>query len=241
MKIRVKTKHEFNGAVIGTLLGDACCQSFTHKITGKRKAYLVYRHKADHKEYVQWKNHLLSKYLHMHFCYNKNGENPAYDGRSARTKKLIYMYDDFYGKKRRKKLVTRRILNRLTPLGLAIWYMDDGSLKLNKKWTTVEKTKRSISSRNAILCTHSFGYEGNLIIKEYFKDVWNIEVRLEKNKNHYMIKMNTKNTKLFFDIIAPYVTQVKCMSYKVDMQYSKNNSRALENPVFEAPTTLIFG
>jgi len=57
-------------------------------------------------------------------------EYPAVQWTTPVDKRLNYHHQDFYVDG--KKIVKRSVLNRLTVLGLALWFLDDGSIKRNE-------------------------------------------------------------------------------------------------------------
>ena len=62
------------------------------------------------------------------------------------------------------KTVTQNWLDKITPRGLAFWYMDDGS-------------------NNGILATNCFSDNECKLIQNWFKIKWNIETTIEHQKN----------------------------------------------------------
>ncbi len=116
-----------------------------------------------------------------------------------------------------KKVVTRHILNMLDPLGLAIWFMDDGSRNI-VYYTRKTDGIVSIRTRKLEWATDSFTLEEHHIIKDYFKVVWGIDVNIHKSKKSHKLAINATNAKIFIEIIKPHV--VPCMQYKIDLQYN---------------------
>lgn len=107
------------------------------------------------------------------------------------------------------KRVMRKWLNQLTPLSLAVWWMDDGSLIGN--------------SRKGVLCTDGFSLkEVNLIVR-YLKKVWQIKTvrgRINRGEKVYFrvyIRAVTQLEK-FLRIIIPFLP-VEQMLPKVLLLY----------------------
>lgn len=101
-----------------------------------------------------------------------------------------------------KKVVTRKLLNKLTPIGLATWFMDDGtSCENNRGYPT------------SSLCTNSMSLEENNIIQEYFKDTFGIETRVHVRKGFPSIYFNRPNTLKFIEIIKEHLHP--SMLYKI--------------------------
>lgn len=99
-----------------------------------------------------------------------------------------------------RKDISSLWLEQLTPLSIAVWYMDDGSL--NKRYHTV------------VLCTNSFSHEGQLLAINYLKEHYNINAVLEPRRNQQtVIRINASQSRKFMDLISPHIPD--CMSYKL--------------------------
>ena len=111
----------------------------------------------------------------------------------------------------KKDFANRKILNRLTPLGIYIWYLDGGSLlKIKNKDGNI---RANILTLNTMLTK-----EQNQIIIDYFKEVWGVKFGQVKDHGKYRLQCGTKQARKFIAIIAPYKNEVKCMSYKFDVK-----------------------
>lgn len=136
-----------------------------------------------------------------------------------------YYYNLFY--KNGKKVITKEILDKLKPLGIAVWHCDDGHLDLLKG--------------EIVLGTYT-SYEENFVIKQWFKERFGIDAKIRKRNNCYVIIFNPENTKKFISLIKDYVP--RCMSYKINYNeklirekqriankknYSRNYEKILES------------
>lgn len=209
MDYRVKNNHDFNGILIGMVLGD----SYIGFNKTKTLAYLETLHKGSHKPYLIWKQKLLNYKFETTFKYKNNNGYDAFRVRTKFEKKLIYLKKDFYISG--KKTVKLNLLNRLTDLGLAIWYMDDGCLSLGRK-------NGIINRRNIFLNTQVFGLEGNLLIQKWLLSRYDISSNINQNRG-FRLRLNTSNTLKFIEIVSPFVSLVPCMKYKIDLQYNLGN------------------
>ena len=72
-------------------------------------------------------------------------------------------------------MVTDSWLNKLTPLSMAIWFCDDGSLNR----IDTQKGK----SNYVTLHTQGFSYEENYLIQQWLKDRWDVNASITKVKN----------------------------------------------------------
>jgi hypothetical protein len=201
------------GVLVGMVLGDGCLRvrrrlkngkypyiqsEFRMKHSYKQRAYL--EHKAEiiaamfggmckvHDTYV-----MLKGVRHEQVLATK----------SNKYFRILYkvMYPDG------KKTYTRRVLDYLTPHGIALWYLDDGHARTN---VNSEGWISSCSTEIATCCS----LEEVEIIKTYFKEKHDISVKLFlHHKDQWSIRMNTADSKKFAMLIAPYVPA--CMMYKM--------------------------
>jgi hypothetical protein len=172
--------------------------------------YLSVRHCIDQKDYLEWKRNLLKNSLLTTDCYFvKNNDYGANEFRS-KTYKFIKMYRRILYKNGKKNIANRRLLDKLTPLGISIWYMDDGGLSQKKR-------DGIIVANDLILNTHLTKDENQIII-DYFNEKWNIQFTQVKNRGLYRLRCGTKEARKFIEIVEPYVSQVKSMAHKLKVK-----------------------
>ena len=114
--------------LLGTLLGDATIP----KLIGKRKTYRIeWEHCLEQEEYALWK----AENSLNNFSFSRRSR---LDNRTNRIYNSIVFYStkDNYQDYRElfyidNKAVTQHILDMLEPLGIAVWFMDDGNLYYN--------------------------------------------------------------------------------------------------------------
>ncbi len=111
----------------------------------------------------------------------------------TRLRKIFYPYG--------KKFIRRKILNKLTPLGLAVWFMDDGTTGVNNR-----------NYPQLFLNTCAYTQEENENIKQYFQENWGIETRIHSPK-YPRVYFNRPNAKKLVSIISPYF--IPSMLYKL--------------------------
>jgi len=160
------------------------------------------------KDYLLWKyNELQSIRL-----FNKPsiGKRTKYFGnaqfrwllRSRRSHTLNQFFGLFY--KGNKKVVNEEALGLLNELGLAVWYMDDGSLG---DWKGYYKIR---------LCTQCFTYEDHLLMAQWFADTWGLgfKVNLTGKSSRYWLVLNKKEeVNRFLNLVRPHV--ISCMDRKI--------------------------
>jgi hypothetical protein len=101
-------------------------------------------------------------------------------------------------------------------LGLAVWYMDDGSVEYLVNYAG-ERVVGYYGSPRIRLCTESFSLEENNRIKDWFCDRWNIVCNVIKISDSHRISFTSDGTKKFLKIVKPWVKQVSCMHYKLGL------------------------
>lgn len=115
-----------------------------------------------------------------------------------RFKDIIITQDEKTGK--RRKTVTFDWLKHLTPLSLAIWYMDDGYRHRGSMW----------------FCTDSFSYFEHKMFQNHFSSKWNLKtlIRVKRaQQNCYNLRIDVNSIDDFIGLIEPYIP--KCMKYKL--------------------------
>lgn len=187
--------------MLGSLLGDGCI------VHSKDNKYIYTEdHSIKQKEYLLWKNSILNFRYYIREnrrgCTIKKGN-----------KQFKYLYDLFYPCN--IKTISIEILNKISPIALAVWFMDDGCYQYRN---------RSIS-----LYTQSFGFEGNEIIKGWFKERFKLECSIRsirpniafinnrriESKRSFFLQFNVKNTIDFIKLIKEYVPPP--MFYKIGL------------------------
>ena len=168
-------------------------------------------HCAKQLDYLQWKVSYLKRlgFSCSEIRYKNNNGFDAYVVHIRCTKwgkllrKILY-------KNGSKDFYSNKILKRLDPMHLAIWYMDDGGLSQKKK-------NGNVVANDLILNTHTTK-ENNQVIIDYFKLVWGISFTQVKNKGHYRLRCGTKEARKFLNIVREYVSQVPSMAHKLNIK-----------------------
>ena len=207
----------------GGLLGDSHIRKKSwmgqegKKLEGN--AHIMIAHGEDRVEYLKWKMGLLGDLWNGVIRERKGKWGITYAAESKSSNKLNPFYE-LIGKPKR---VTRKLLNLLTPLGLAIWYMDDGTLM-------IEYHKRldgtyAIKRRRIALCTDCFSLEERYIMQRYFKVVWDIDVSIFKIAGKHRLSMNYTEAKKFVEIVKDYIHP--SLMYKIDFNRDRDYRNAL--------------
>lgn len=216
---------EIKGAIIGTLLGDGFV---TRPNRGTGNCSIMFHHGIKQEQYLDYKAKIFSSISNT--TVRKSYGQSNLNGKIFKSVKLQTNHSIFFKKirnllyKEDKKIVTKKVLNKLTPLGLALLFCDDGDLVVSeRKERTVEGKPKQYQFR-ARLWTCSFTYEEHLLLQEYFQTKWNIRVVINKcNRKwkgqileYHNLRFPSLEFKKFVEIIKPHVPD--CMKYKIDYE-----------------------
>lgn len=192
MKITKKSRT----LALGMAIGDG---------TINKNGYLAIRHSIKQKEYLEWKRKLLKingfNCTEVYYC-NNNGYC-AYEFRTFNNKSFLSIRKLLY--KNSKKSISLKALNRLTGLELAIWYMDDGSITTD-------------SRRSVLTISTCVTKEENQVIIDYLNNKWDISFGQRKIRNSYALICGTKEARKFIKIVEPFLNQIECMKYKLNVK-----------------------
>jgi len=192
---RVPFTERQRSIVVGCVLGDACLHpnwsstNYTLKITRSEKQ----------KAYIDWQHEQLKPFvLTAPRWYEKTH---SYTLRTISHSDLTSLYREFYPEG--KKILPDRIKEYIQdPLTLALWFMDDGNVKLNHG---------AIGGYN--INTQSFTEEENDTIAQCFVDLFGIQARVERNKGYFRIGIYaSKSRSIFREMIQAHV--IPSMQYK---------------------------
>lgn len=212
MKVKIDKK-ELLGFITGNILGDAHIYKKNHRC-------FQIKHCEKQYDYLMWKKNILSKFFPDADIKVSSGISYGkykWNGIFFVSDYFERIYEQFYNKDGVKGVTFGR-LNQLTPLGLAVWYMDDGSLNLHMN-RTLKNGERSVRNRSITFATNCFTYDEHVEIKKWFKVRHKIDVKINKHKSSFRTVMNATNSNKFIRIIEPYV--IDSMIYKIDMKYKK--------------------
>lgn len=178
---------------------------------------VIIKHSVSQSDYVYWKRHLLSSngIKVSDIVQMNNGKNDCQYFRINVTPygKLLrrIFYKDGY-----KNIYQRKLLKRITPQHLAIWYMDDGGLSQLKR-------NGNVVGNELMLNTHTTK-ENNQILINYFLEVWGIKFSQVKNRGWYRLRCGTKEARKFIKIVEFYVSQIPSMAHKLNVKPERDCS-----------------
>ena len=113
-----------------------------------------------------------------------------------------------------RKVLSYDYLKRLTPLSLAIWYMDDGSFSLRAKG--LQDRTRGGSGR-AEICIQAMDPTSRSRLVAYLTDTWGIRPKLVQRAGEAVLVFSKDETAKLHALIAPFVHP--SMAYKLLPRY----------------------
>ena len=139
------------------------------------------------------------------------GKPSKTDRFDKRTKKMYHKYvvkfltNPIYTKLKEElypngvKTVSKEWLDKITPRGLAFWFMDDGC-------------------NSGTIATNSFTLEECQLIQEWFANKWGIITTLQKQVNNghlqHLIYIRAESRPKFYNLVYPYM--IESMLYKLN-------------------------
>lgn len=210
-------RSEFKGIIAGMILGDGCLS-----FSGGKNAFLRIQHGEKQKEYLDYKVKILKQLTNVTtYTIKPSGKNNPYTQYACKTRRhplYTRLRNIIYPKG--KKEVSMTWLSWLNEQGLALWYMDDGSLV--KRCSYDKIGARRIYGRLISLHTCSFSFEQNQLLQAFLVERFGLEFNIKlhsKKTGYYKLAAGAKTANKLFEIIEPYI--VPCLKYKLDMQYQQ--------------------
>jgi len=214
MKVN-KSSREQKGAIIGTLLGDSWisnrgefgCQHVTKDLIDL-KATIISNISPEIRIYFSTRKPRTSIKKNMSKIQSKTSyvlqtnKHPYF----KKLRNILYIDN--------QKQISMKVLNKLTPFGIALWFMDDGYLDY----------KKSSNTRNLRLCTDNFDITSHKNMIRYFNDVWGIQAKIYYHKSRKneekkpRLSFNAHNSQKLIVLIHKYF--LPSFLYKLDLKYS---------------------
>jgi len=191
---------------------------YLEHLNKQEQSNLVIRHSTHQKEYSEWKFELEPNFWrYVPRLYENTLKTKKFYGyklTSKNSKELGILRKKLYPQN--KKYISRDVLDMLDPLGLAIWYMDDGCIDrpFNKKAMGILNT----------YC-NSVKAEEELIVQLYFKEKWNIRSNINASHGRYRIRFPHDEFCKFVEIVKPYI--IPSLEYKIDTTLRLKSSEQL--------------
>src|SRR6266480_1523820 len=188
--------------ILGTLMGDGAISP----TTSGHAARLRWGHGVRQAAYCDWK---ASLFANIGTCRSTNAKESVFYDLSplpelAELRRAVY----FEG----RKIFSHDYLKRLTPLSLALWYMDDASFVVRAKG--LQERTRDGSGRVDI-CVEAMEEATQPRLGQYLFDTWGIKAQLiaKGARKVAYLHFPKDETRKLQELIAPYVHP--SMEYKL--------------------------
>ena len=190
--------------VLGSLMGDGNLSPNPHGRSGTR---FRLGHGVKQAAYLDWKVSLLGNIE----CTRSVNAKGAVFADFTPLAELAELHDVVYFGAGKKHL-TWDYLKTLTPLALAIWYMDDGSFTLRSKG--LQERTRGGSGRIEI-CVEAMSEGSRARLVQYLQDTHGLDVRLRAagTAKKAVLVFSAAGTEKFQKLVAPFVHP--SMEYKL--------------------------
>jgi recombination protein RecA len=209
--------------LLGGLMGDGAL-SPTRSGNGAR---FRWGHGAKQAEYSDWK---ASLFANVAVSRSTNAKGAVFHDVQP-LRELAELRDAVYVGG--KKVLSDDYLKRLSPLSLAVWYMDDGTFASRSNGL---QTRTQGGSGRSELCVEALSADSRVRLQHYLADAWGISAVLtERGKlQKSYLQFPTAETPKFHALIAPFVHP--SMEYKLLPKY---RGRFGVEPMFTAPRQVL--
>jgi recombination protein RecA len=165
------------------------------------------RHCSRQSDYLKYKAELLEHYLGGKVRLHSGKQN-GFDfvQLSKGHPYLRYVHENLY--LANKKVITSKVLNKIDPLGLSIWYQDDGSLARKKRDGIVHAAELKF-------CLYSCSEQEARLFCTWMKERYLLNFSVVRNKGRFNARCGTKEARKFRDIVLEFTQP--CMLYKLDI------------------------
>ncbi|MFZ2529092.1 MAG: intein-containing recombinase RecA [Rhodococcus sp. (in: high G+C Gram-positive bacteria)] len=207
--------------VLGALMGDGNLSPNRWDRNGVR--FRMGHDTAPH-DYLDWKIELLGNIG----CSTRVNEKGAKFAdftplpELAELQRAVYLGDG-------KKFLSEEYLKALTPLALAVWYMDDGSLSVRSEGL---QERTAGGSGRIEFCVEALSEGSRVRLRDYLRDTHGLDVKLRlagAGKMTYLT-FGTAASAAFQEIVAPYMAP--SMEYKLLPRF---RGQSTVTPVFIDP------
>ncbi|HKN92365.1 MAG TPA: recombinase RecA [Acidimicrobiia bacterium] len=206
-------------AVLGMLMGGGALSSNKPG----HAARLRWGHGAKQAEYGEWKASLFGN---LTVCRSANQKGAVFfdvnaSAELAELRRAVYVGG--------KKVLSHDYLKRLSPLSLALWYMDDGGFTVRSKGL---QQRTEGGSGRAEICVQAFSTGSRERLRDYLADTWGIDTKLtcRGSRGMAVLQFPTAETAKFHALIAPFIHP--SMEYKLLPRY---RGRFAVEPLFRRP------
>ena len=190
--------------ILGSLMGDGNLSPNRHGRLGTR---FRMGHGAKQAAYLNWKISLLGNIG----CARTSNPKGAVFADYTPLPELAEIHDAVYFGDGKKHL-SWDYLKQLTPLALAVWYMDDGCFTLRSKGLQ-ERTQGGTGRIE--ICVEAMSPGSRERLAQYLRDTYGLDVKLRASgaARKAVLQFTTSASEKFQKLVAPFVHP--CMQYKL--------------------------
>lgn len=193
--------------ILGKLFGDGSLHVYYDN-----SAQLQFSHKYEHAAYVEYSNDMLGEVSAKKYAtYISGFGTKMYKSWTRVTHSIFKEFNEMVGSE--DKQISKRFVENMSPITLAFWYMDDGSLVHNKKQR--DRLQFSTCGFNKESC--------NNLSTGLYK--LGIASTITTHNEYNYINISADTTPILSKLIAPYVIPI--MQYKLPLEFRTGNT-----PVF---------
>jgi len=206
--------------IFASILGDGYISN------EKNQHRLCIGHGKDQLDYLNWKISLINSTGKLKECNSINRSIVEFNGKKFvqyraywfGKKVLRLYYKRFYNRGHKTVAKVLKYLN--SPLVLAMWFMDDGSVFKRKRR---HKDGTEYFLRPSLkLCTHSYSKSDNEAILGWLEQTYGIKgyITIERKRNciaspeYYTLNFNAGESLKIWNLIKTYVVQIRSMQKK---------------------------
>jgi recombination protein RecA len=195
--------------ILGSLMGDGNLSKPVRR--DDHSARFRMGHGSHQESYLDWKVSLLDNIPHSRTVNAKSAVFADFTplAELSELRDVVYQGDG-------KKHLTWDYLKSLTPLALAIWYMDDGSFTLRSKGL---QARTQGGSGRIEICVEAMSPGSRERLIQYLRDTRKLDVKLtlRGQRQVAVLQFTTAGTDKFQKLVAPYVHP--SMDYKLLPRY----------------------
>jgi len=190
--------------ILGSLMGDG---NLSPNRRGRSGTRFRMGHGAKQAAYLGWKASLLGNIPHARTVNAKGAVFADFTPlpELAELHEAVYFGDG-------KKYLSSDYLKSLTPLALAVWYMDDGGFTVRSKGVQ----QRTAGGTGRIdICVEAMSPGSRERLAEYLRDTYGLQVKLTHRGARQVstLQFSTSSSEKFQQLIAPYIHP--SMDYKL--------------------------
>jgi LAGLIDADG DNA endonuclease family len=212
---RPNLSHWQRSVLVGTLLGDGCLAKHGHWHR------LHVKHKLAHRELAEFKRDVFRDFVSMrlHEFDQRLGDrrHPCVQFATRTHPVFTEWHSRFY--RERCKVVPEEIDRWMTPLAVAVWFMDDGAVD---HWGVTFQT-------------HSFDESEVELLRMVLRERFDLGSNLRKNRQRWILYVPASSMSRFREVVTPFL--LSGFEYKMATR-ALDPVETARRPLFEGEDTV---